>query len=81
MLALSECRLTPADPLNATKLAYDLIYEHDGYHPVSLGEPISLAVRYFSADTLAVLNCENYFFEEYGLQGADIIMVGPTPPS
>lgn len=25
-----------SDPLNATSLAYDTIYEHDGYHPVSL---------------------------------------------
>lgn len=48
--------------LNSTKLAYDLLYEIDGYHPVSL-----------------VLNCENYFFEDYGLKGADIIMVDPYP--
>ena len=25
-----------SDPLNATKTAYDLIYDLDGYHPVSL---------------------------------------------
>jgi hypothetical protein len=25
-----------ADPLNATELAYDLIYQMDGYHPVSI---------------------------------------------
>ena len=50
------------DPLNATRLAYDLIYELDGYHPVSL-----------------VLNCENYYFQEYGLDGADILMVDPYP--
>lgn len=25
-----------SDPLNATKITYDLIYELDGYHPVSL---------------------------------------------
>lgn len=44
--------------LNSTKLAYDLINQIDGYHPVSL-----------------VLNCENYYFTEYGINGADIIMV------
>ncbi|ORX39556.1 hypothetical protein BD324DRAFT_648197 [Kockovaella imperatae] len=48
------------DPIDSTKLAYETIYTHDGYHPVSL-----------------VLNCENYFFEEYALQGSDIIMVDP----
>lgn len=48
--------------LNSTKLAYDLLYQIDGYHPVSL-----------------VLNCENYYFEDYGLNGADIIMVDPYP--
>lgn len=26
-----------------------------------------------------VLNCENYFFTDYGLNGADIIMVDPYP--
>lgn len=37
------------DPLNATRLAYDKIYELDeGYHPVSL-----------------VLNCQNYFWSDY----------------
>ena len=25
-----------SDPLNATKIAHDLIYDLDGYHPVSL---------------------------------------------
>lgn len=50
------------NPLNSTKLAYDLIYELDGYHPVSL-----------------VLNCENYYFQEYGLDGADIVLVDPYP--
>jgi hypothetical protein len=48
--------------LNSTALAYNLIYNIDGYHPVSL-----------------VLNCENYFFTDYGLKGADIIMVDPYP--
>lgn len=38
-----------SDPLNATKISYDLIKSLDGsYHPVSL-----------------VLNCENYYFSEY----------------
>lgn len=50
------------DPLNATGLAYQQIYESDGYHPVSL-----------------VLNCENYYFKEYGLDGADVVMVDPYP--
>ena len=50
------------DPLNATQLAYEKIYETDGYHPVSL-----------------VLNCENYYFENYGANGADVIMVDPYP--
>jgi hypothetical protein len=48
--------------LNSTALAYNLIYNIDGYHPVSL-----------------VLNCENYFFIDYGLNGADVIMVDPYP--
>ena len=48
--------------LNSTKLAYDQIYETDGYHPVSL-----------------VLNCENYYFTDYGLNGADVLMVDPYP--
>lgn len=39
-----------SDPLNATKTAYDLIYDLDGYHPVSLVlncyvRPASLAPR------------------------------------
>lgn len=50
------------DALNGTKLAYDLINQLDGYHPVA-----------------NVLNCENYFFEDYGLAGSDIIMVDPYP--
>jgi hypothetical protein len=55
--------LTGADyALNSTQLAYNLIYEQDGYHPVSL-----------------VLNCENYFFIEYALNGADLVMVDPYP--
>lgn len=38
-----------SDPLNATKITYDLINELDGgYHPVSL-----------------VLNCQDYYFTEY----------------
>lgn len=48
--------------LNITQIAYDLIYQLDRYHPVSLA-----------------LNCENYHFVEYGLDGADIIMVDPYP--
>ena len=47
-----------SDPLNATKVTYDLINDLDGggYHPVSL-----------------VLNCQDYFFADYSL-GADILM-------
>lgn len=47
-----------SDPLNATKITYDLINDLDGggYHPVSL-----------------VLNCQDYFFADYAL-GADILM-------
>ncbi|KAH8114960.1 hypothetical protein DFH11DRAFT_1877283 [Phellopilus nigrolimitatus] len=50
-----------SDPLNATKITYDLINTLDGYHPVSL-----------------VLNCENYFFEEY-TTGADVVMQDAYP--
>jgi len=50
------------DPRNASRLAYDTIYENDGYHPVS-----------------TVLNCENYFWLDYGFNGADVIMYDPYP--
>lgn len=43
-------------------LAYQKIYELDGYRPVSV-----------------TLNCENYKFTEYGLNGADQIGVDPYP--
>lgn len=52
-----------SDPAsNATQLAYQQLYELDGYHPVSV-----------------TLNCENYKFIEYGINGADQIRVDPYP--
>ena len=52
-----------SDPAtNATQLAYDKIYEIDGYHPVSV-----------------TLNCYDYKFIEYGVNGADQIGVDPYP--
>ena len=47
---------------NSTQLAYDLIYQLDGYHPVSV-----------------TLNCYDYKFTQYGLNGADQIGVDPYP--
>lgn len=49
------------DPLNATKLSYDLLATMDKYHPTAI-----------------VLNCQNYYFEEYS-SGADIIMEDAYP--
>ena len=47
---------------NETMLAYNTIYQYDGYHPVSV-----------------TLNCENYKFIQYGINGADQIRVDPYP--
>ncbi|ORX38738.1 hypothetical protein BD324DRAFT_650081 [Kockovaella imperatae] len=55
--------LDGSDPANnATSVAYDFIYENDGYHPVQL-----------------TLNCQDYKFIQYGIQGADQIGVDPYP--
>lgn len=47
-----------ADPSNYTAAAYELFYEMDGYHPVSLGEHACRALTYRILLLMAIYSSE-----------------------